>query len=59
VTLTTAFPDTNYSIVVTGEDSRAWSVESKLVGSFVINSNSNTALAGNTYWIATSYGQTV
>jgi len=59
VTFTTAFADTNYAITVTGEDSRAWSVESKLAGSFVINANSNTALAGTTYWMASSYGETV
>lgn len=58
VTFATAFPNTSYSITITGEDSRAWSVESKLAGSFVINANSNTALAGTTYWIATAYGET-
>lgn len=57
VTFSTAFPNTNYSIVVTGEDSRTWTIESKLAGSFVVNSNSNVAPAGNTYWQATSYGE--
>jgi hypothetical protein len=57
VTFTTAFPNANYSVVVTGEDSRTWTIESKLSGSFVINTNSNVALTGNTYWQATSYGE--
>ena len=57
VTFTTAFPNTNYAITVTGEDARSWTIESKLAGSFVINANSNTGLAGTTYWIATAYGE--
>jgi hypothetical protein len=58
VTFGTAFANTSYAIVITGEDSRAWSIESKAVGSFVINANSNVGLAGTTYWIATAYGET-
>ncbi len=57
ITFTTAFPNTNYSIIITGEDQRTWTAESKLAGSFVINSNSNTSLTGNTYWTAISYGE--
>jgi hypothetical protein len=57
VTFTTAFPNTNYSVVITGEDLRSWTIESKLAGSFVINTNSNAALTGTTYWQATSYGE--
>jgi len=58
VTFATAFPNTSYAIVVTGEDARSWTIESKVAGSFVINANANTALAGTTYWIATAYGET-
>jgi hypothetical protein len=58
VTFSTAFSNTNYAITVTGEDSRTWTIESKVAGSFVINANANTALAGTTYWIATAYGET-
>jgi hypothetical protein len=58
VTFSTAFPNTSYAITVTGEDARSWTIESKVAGSFVINANSNTALAGTTYWIATAYGET-
>ena len=57
VTFTTAFPDTNYSITVTGENSRTWTIESKTTTGFVINSNSTTALTGNTYWQAIAYGE--
>ena len=59
VTFTTAFPDTNYSVVVTGEDIRSWTVESKATTGFTINSNSNQGITGTTYWIATSYGETI
>lgn len=57
VTFTTPFPNTNYTVTVTGEDSRTWTIESKLSGSFVISSNSSVALTGNTYWQAISYGE--
>ena len=57
VTFTTAFPNTNYTVTVTGEDSRTWTIESKLSGSFIISSNSSVALTGNTYWQAISYGE--
>jgi hypothetical protein len=58
VTFSTAFADTNYAITITGESARTWTIESKLAGSFIINSNSATAISGNTYWIATAYGET-
>jgi hypothetical protein len=58
VTFSTAFPNTNYAITITGEDARSWTIESKAVGSFVIDTNSNTNLGGTTYWIATAYGET-
>ncbi len=58
ITFAAAFADANYAVVITGEDSRTWTVESKVSGSFVINANSNVGLAGTTYWIATAYGET-
>jgi hypothetical protein len=57
ITFTTAFPNTNYSVVVTGEDARSWTIQSKTTSSFTINSNSTTALTGNTYWQAATYGE--
>lgn len=57
VTFTTPFPNANYSITITGEDSRTWTIESKVSGSFIINSNSAIAPINNTYWQAISYGE--
>lgn len=57
VNFTTPFVNTSYAVVITGEDSRAWSIEGKVVGGFTASANSNTALAGTTYWVATAYGE--
>lgn len=59
VTFSTAFPNTNYSILIMGANSRAWSFQTKLAGSFVINSNANGALAGEVTWTCISYGESV
>ena len=53
VIFTSAFPNTNYSVTVTGGDARVWTVESVTINGFIINSNSNTGLLYPTYWIAT------
>ena len=55
VTFNTAFANANYSVGITGADARSWTIESKLAGSFVINSGSATALTGNTDWTATPH----
>lgn len=55
VTFNTAFPDTNYSVAVISEESRSWTFQSKLAGSFVMNSNANLALTLNVDWIATAH----
>ena len=52
VSFTSSFPNTNYSITVTGGDARVWTIESKTVSGFIINSNSNTGLLYSTSWIA-------
>jgi len=57
VTFSTAFSNTNYAIAITGEDSRAWIVQSKTTSGFTINSISNIALTGTTYWTCTAYGE--
>lgn len=59
ITFGTAFPDTNYSIAITGANGRTFTYESKLAASFVINANANTALAGEVSWTAISTGETV
>jgi len=53
VSFTSAFPNTNYSVTVTGGDARVWTIESVTANGFIINSNSNTGLLYPTYWIAT------
>jgi hypothetical protein len=55
VSFSPVFPNTNYSVVVTGGDARSWTIENKTTSSFVINSNSNTALDNSVYWIANTY----
>jgi hypothetical protein len=57
VTFSTAFSSTSYGITVTGTDLRSWTIESKAAGSFIINTNSNAALSGDTYWHAIAYGE--
>jgi hypothetical protein len=52
VTFSSSFSGTNFSVVVTGGDARIWTVENISVSGFTINSNSNTVLSYNTYWIA-------
>jgi hypothetical protein len=58
VVFSTPFSNTNYAVVITGEDARSWTVESKVVGGFTASANSNTSLTGTTYWVATAYGET-
>jgi len=58
VNFTTAFPNTSYAVVITGEDARSWTIEGKVAAGFTASANSNTSLTGTTYWIATAYGET-
>jgi hypothetical protein len=58
VTFATAFANTNYAITISSDTNRTFTWESKAAGSFVINSNANTAFnAGNVNWTATEYGE--
>jgi len=57
VTFTSAFPDTNYTITVTGVDARQWSWSSKATTGFTISSNANQALTGNVDWQAIAIGE--
>jgi len=57
VTFTSAFPNTNYTVTVTGEDARIFTIQNKLAGGFEINTNSSVILSGNVYWQAISYGE--
>ena len=58
VTFTTPFSSNAYAVTVTGEDARSWTIQSKLSGSFTINSNSTVPLTGPVYWIATPFSNT-
>jgi hypothetical protein len=57
VTFVAAFPTTNYTVTITGEDARIFTIQNKTTTGFEINTNSNTALTGNTYWQSISYGE--
>jgi hypothetical protein len=57
VTFSSAFPSTNYSITITGGDGRTWTYESKATGSFVINTNANSAPTQEVSWQAIIVGE--
>lgn len=57
VTFSTAFSNTNYSVVTSAEDARAWTIQNKTSGSFVLNTNSKVGLSGTAYWNATAFGE--
>jgi hypothetical protein len=60
VTFATPFPSSNYTITILGTaDSRGWTYESKLAGSFVINANASAALSGEVSWQAIMVGESV
>jgi hypothetical protein len=59
VTFVTAFPSNAYAISITGENGRTYTWESKVAGSFVINTNANAALTGNVDWIAIDIGESI
>lgn len=50
VTFASPYGSLNYNITISGVDVRNWSYESKLAGSFVINTNANQALTGEVSW---------
>ena len=57
ITFGNPFIDNNYSITVTGENSRTWTIQSKVSGSFMINSNSNISFTENVFWQALTTGE--
>jgi hypothetical protein len=57
ITFTADFPNPSYSVTITGEDARIFTIQNKSATGFEINTNSNIALTGNTYWHAISYGE--
>lgn len=57
IVFTTPFPNNNYSVTVTGEPSRTWTIQNKVSGSFQINANNNTAFTTNVFWQAIGVGE--
>jgi hypothetical protein len=57
VSFATNFPNTDYAIVITGGASRTYTYEAQTVSGFTINTNANTALSVNTYWMAKQFGE--
>jgi hypothetical protein len=50
VTFVIPYSDTSYSVTITGEDSRSWTISNKTINGFVVSSNSNIPLVGYVYW---------
>jgi hypothetical protein len=57
VVFTAAYPDANYIINLSGVDSRLYTFESKTAAGFTINTNANTAIAGDVDWFTTPTGE--
>jgi hypothetical protein len=57
IAFTADFPNVGYSVTITGEDARIFTIQSKTVSGFQINTNSGVALTGNVYWQAISNGE--
>jgi hypothetical protein len=57
VTFTTAYPNTNYSILITGGVNRVFTYENKTTTGFTINANANTAFIVNVDWSTIAHGE--
>ena len=57
VVFATPMPAITYGVFISGEDERSWTIESKTVNGFIINSNANQALTGNVSWSAFAVGE--
>jgi hypothetical protein len=56
VSFGTQYTTEDYSVTVTAvSDARIWTVQSKIVSGFRINSNSNIPLTGDVYWMSIPY----
>jgi hypothetical protein len=56
VTFADAFTDTEYAIVLSGEDARIFTYQEKEVTGFTINTNSNGDLSHEVSWMASPNG---
>jgi len=57
VVFVTAYPNTNYSIQITGGISRTFTYANKTTTGFRINSNANPSFTENVDWVTKSYGE--
>ena len=57
IVFTTPFSSNNYSVTITGEDNRNWTVQSKSSTGFTIDSNTNPLFTGNVFWQAIEVGE--
>jgi hypothetical protein len=57
VTFSTAYPNTNYSINITGGVNRTFTYESKSTTGFIINANANTVFTENVDWMTIGIGE--
>ena len=52
ITFNTTMANTNYGVSVIGGDARSWTIDSKTISGFTINTNSIVALTTSASWIA-------
>jgi hypothetical protein len=57
VTFVKAFASNNYSVTVTAENARTWTIQQKSGSGFQINANSAGALSGSVFWQAMTTGE--
>ena len=57
VIFTNAYSNDEYSINITGEDSRNYTYQNKTSSSFVINTNANTSFTSQVDWVTIKYGE--
>ena len=50
VSFTPSLPNTDYPVSITSEEARLWTIESKTVNSFIINSNANKSILNKVDW---------
>lgn len=56
VVFDTSYDTTDYAVTITAtSDARIWTIQSKLISGFTINSNSGTPLTGDVFWISLPY----
>lgn len=56
VTFASSYSNQNYAVTITAtSDARIWTIQNKLNSGFTINSNSNTPLTGDVFWISLPY----